>query len=102
MSPGFGWFLVLSVPVGVASAAFTTVNATVLQRATEAGMQGRVMSLHQVAWQGTTPIGALFMGWLIEATSARVPFYLGGIAAIACAVAIIAQRSATSPILAEA
>ena len=99
MAPGFGWFLALSIPVGVASAAFTTVNATVLQRATDPAMQGRVMSLHQVAWQGTTPIGALFMGWLIEATSARVPFYLGGIAALMCAVAIIAQRSAARPTL---
>ena len=78
------------------------MNVTVLQRATEASMQGRVMSLHQVAWQGTTPIGALFMGWLIEATSARAPFYLGGIAAILCAVAIIARRSAALPTLAEA
>jgi len=82
MSPNFGWFVAASIPVGVASSAFTTVNITVLQQATDPAMQGRVMSLHQIAWQGTTPIGALFMGWLIEATTPRVPFYLGGIAAI--------------------
>jgi MFS family permease len=101
LAPNFGWFIAASVPVGIMSSSFTAVNTTVLQRATEPAMQGRVMSLHTIAWQGTTPIGALFMGWLIEASSPRVPFYLGGIAAIACAVAIIARRPATSPILAE-
>ncbi len=101
MAPNFGWFLVLSIPVGVTSAAFTTVDATVLQQATDSAMQGRVMSLHQIAWQGTTPIGVLFMGWLIEATSPRVPFYLGGISAIMCAIVIIVRRSAARPTLVE-
>ena len=102
LAPAYGWFVVASIPVGVMSSSFTAVNTTVLQRATDPAMQGRVMSLHTIAWQGTTPIGALFMGWLIEASSPRVPFYLGGITAIVCGIAIIAQRSATSPILAEA
>jgi len=101
MAPNFGWFLVLSIPVGVTSAAFTTVDATVLQQATDSAMQGRVMSLYQIAWQGTTPIGALFMGWLIEATSPRVPFYLGGISALICAIVIIGRRSAARPTLVE-
>ena len=102
VAPSYGWFIVASIPVGITSSAFTAVNITVLQRATDPAMQGRVMSLHTIAWQGTTPIGALFMGWLIEATSARVPFYLGGIAAIMCAIVIIARRSVALPTLAEA
>jgi MFS family permease len=101
MSPNFGWFVAVSIPVGVASSAFTTVNLTVLQQATDPAMQGRVMSLHQIAWQGTTPIGALFMGWLIEASTPRVPFYLGGFAALACGIAVIARRSVARPTLAE-
>ena len=100
-APNYAWFIALSIPVGVASACFTTANTTVLQRATDPAMQGRVMSLHQIAWQGTTPIGALFMGWLIEASSPRVPFYLGGLSAIACAAVVIGSRSAapTTPAL---
>jgi MFS family permease len=96
-SPNYVWFVVASIPVGVASACFTAANTAVLQRATDPAMQGRMMSLHQIAWQGTTPIGALFMGWLIEATSPRVPFYLGGLSAIACAVGVIAWRTAEQP-----
>jgi MFS family permease len=93
-APNYGWFVAVSIPVGIASACFTTANATALQRATDPAMQGRVMGLYQIAWQGTTPIGALFMGWLIEATSPRVPFHLGGFSAIACAIVLIVARSA--------
>ena len=51
-------------------------------------MQGRVMALHQMAWYGSTPIGALLMGWTIQTTSPRVPFVLGAAATLACALAI--------------
>jgi hypothetical protein len=51
-------------------------------------MQGRVMALHQMALFGTAPIGALGIGWVIQATSPRVPFALGGLTALACAVAV--------------
>jgi MFS family permease len=100
-APNFAWFIAASVPVGVASSVFTTIDTTVLQQATDPAMQGRVMSLHQIAWQGTTPIGALFMGALIEATTPRVPFFLGGASAAACALGVIAWRPARRPTLAE-
>jgi predicted MFS family arabinose efflux permease len=60
-----------------------------VQQATEPSMQGRVMALHQMAWYGSTPIGALLMGWVIQVTSPRVPFLLGAVAAFACAVALV-------------
>ena len=52
-------------------------------------MQGRVMALHQMAWYGSTPLGALAMGWIIQTTSPRVPFVLGAIAARICAAALV-------------
>jgi predicted MFS family arabinose efflux permease len=52
-------------------------------------MLGRVMALHQIAWQGSTPIGALLIGWLIEATSPRAPFILAGVSAAICGVAVV-------------
>jgi hypothetical protein len=51
-----------------------------------------VMALQQMAWFGSTPIGALMMGWVIEISSARVPFVLGGLSALACAVAVAVER----------
>ena len=85
--PAYGWFVAMSIPLGFASAAFQSVNTVAVQQATEPTMQGRVMALHQMAWFGSTPIGALLMGWVIHLSSPRVPFVLGGLAAAGCALA---------------
>jgi predicted MFS family arabinose efflux permease len=104
LAPTFGVFVLLSIPLGFASASFQTVDTVVLQQATDPSMQGRVMALQQMAWYGSTPIGALAMGWVIEATSPRVPFVLGAIAVLACAAALIRPRAraasakATAPV----
>lgn len=86
--PSFWAFVAMSVVLGFASASFQTVNTSVLQQATEPSMLGRVMALHQMAWFGSTPVGALLMGWVIHLSSPRVPFALGGLAALLCAVAV--------------
>jgi len=89
--PGFWSFVAMSVVLGFASASFQSVNTVVVQQATEPSMQGRVMALHQMAWFGSTPIGALLMGWVIQVSSPRVPFALGGLSALVCATAVIGR-----------
>jgi predicted MFS family arabinose efflux permease len=84
-------FVALSIPLGFASASFQSLSTVVLQQATEPGMQGRVMALHQMAWFGSTPIGALLMGWVISATSPRMPFVLGGLAALFSAALVMSN-----------
>ena len=91
-APTYTWFVVACLPLGFVSAAFLTVDATVLQQATEPAMQGRVMSLHQIAWYGSTPIGALLIGWLIQISSPRAPFFVGAASAFACTVALVIRR----------
>ena len=91
LAPTYLTFVLLSIPLGFASACFQSFDAVAVQRATEPSMQGRVMALHQMAWFGSTPIGAVAMGAVIQATSPRVPFVLGAIASFGCALA--AQRS---------
>jgi len=88
-APTYVTFVLLTIPLGFASASFQSINTVEVQQATEPSMQGRVMALHQMAWFGSTPIGALAMGWVIEATSPRVPFALGSVAALACAGALM-------------
>jgi predicted MFS family arabinose efflux permease len=88
LAPSYPTFVVLGIPLGFASACFQAVDTVAVQQATEPSMQGRVMALHQMAWYGSTPIGALAMGWVIEATSPRAPFVLGGTAAVGCAVTL--------------
>ena len=95
ITPTFATFVAVSIVVGFASASFQTVNTVVLQQATEPAMQGRVMALQQMALLGSTPIGALAMGLIIEATSPRVPFVLGGLSALLCAAAVIHRRTST-------
>lgn len=95
LAPGFWPFVVMSIPLGFASASFQSVNTVVVQQATEPSMQGRVMALHQMAWFGTTPIGALLVGWIIEVSSPRLPFTLGGLAALLCVAAVLGRGSET-------
>ena len=87
--PGFWAFVAMSVVLGFASASFQSVDTVILQQSTEPSMQGRVMALHQMAWFGSTPIGAVLMGWVIQVTSPRVPFALGGLSALLCAAAVV-------------
>ena len=90
-TPGYWPFVLMTIPLGFASASFQSVNTVVLQQATDPAMQGRVMALHQMAWFGTTPIGALLMGWVIQVSSPRLPFALGGLSAVLCGLAVFGQ-----------
>ncbi len=94
-APTYLAFVLLGIPLGFASACFQSINTVAVQQATDPAMQGRVMALHQMALYGSTPIGALAMGWVIQATSPRVPFVLGGLAALGCAAAL--ARAARRP-----
>jgi MFS family permease len=97
-APNYPTFVMLAIPLGFASACFQSVNTVAVQQATEPAMQGRVMALHQMAWNGSTPIGALAMGWIIQTTSPRLPFVLGGLAALTCAASLgrAARRGAAA------
>lgn len=88
-APSYTIFVLLGVPLGFASACFQSINTVAVQQATEPSMHGRVMALHQMALYGSTPIGALGMGWVIQTTSPRTPFVLGGLAAFGCAAALV-------------
>ena len=88
VAPNYPTFVVLGIPLGFASACFQSVNTVSVQQATEPSMQGRVMALHQIAWNGSTPLGAIAVGWIIQTTSPRAPFVLGSLAALTCAAAL--------------
>ncbi len=92
ITPGFWPFVTMSVVLGFASASFQSVNSVVLQQATDPSMQGRVMALHQMALFGSTPVGAMIMGWVIQHSSPRIPFALGGLSALLCAVGVVGWR----------
>ena len=55
--------------------------------------RGRVMALYLLAFQGTNPICAPFVGWLAEHLGARSSLWVGGLASLACALAVLVVRS---------
>jgi MFS family permease len=93
VAPVIAGFALLWFPLGVASATFTTVDQTLLQRTSEPQYQGRVMSLFTIAWMGTTPVGGLIAGALVDAFSARAALGLAAVmTTLAGVVALAAGR----------
>ena len=90
LAPSVALFAVLWLPLGISSAVFSTVDQTVLQREAAPEYQGRVMSLFTIAWMGTTPIGGLIAGAIIDQWSARVALGVGATAALLSGLAVFA------------
>jgi MFS family permease len=71
--------------VGFFSINFTSLANTTLQLESSPEMRGRVMSLWNVAFLGSTPIGGPIIGFIGEHASPRWGLAVGGIAAIIAA-----------------
>ena len=79
---------------GWASVSFISIGNSTIQLAARPEMRGRVISLWQVAFQGTTPIGGPLVGWIIAASDPRTGLAVGGIACLVAAVgAMLYTRS---------
>lgn len=61
--------------------AMNSANATI-QLSTEPEVRGRVMSLYQMVFMGTTPIGSPLIGWIAEEFGARWSVGIGAIASM--------------------
>ena len=96
LAPGLAAFVLVSLPLGAGSAMFTAVTQTILQQASAPEYQGRVMSLFTIAWMGTTPIGGLLAGLVIDAFSTRAALGMGAVAALLAGIVTLgATRSWT-------
>lgn len=88
-APTIFLFGLLWLPCGIASTAYTSSTQALLQRRAEPAFQGRIMSLFAIAWIGTTPIGALVQGVVIDRWSARAGLALGAAAALVAGVSVV-------------
>lgn len=84
--PTFGWFLAWSPVFGVAFMYWLTAVTNTLQTETEPAFIGRVMSLFALGVFGTTPVGSLITGWMIDHWSARHALALGLVGTIPAAL----------------
>jgi MFS family permease len=103
-APSLPLALAALVPLGAVSVTFAAgVNST-LQLGASPAMRGRVMALYSVVFLGSTPIGALLVGWLAEVAGPRAGLVLGGVAALAAAVGgwyAFARRRGEAPTIAS-
>jgi MFS family permease len=79
---------IVLVPVGFFSIAWIATANTTVQLGSAPEMRGRVMSIYGLLLLGSTPIGALIIGWLSEHFGPRSSVLLaGGSSLLAAAVA---------------
>lgn len=85
-APTLGVFLLVSPLLGFGIGCYQGVLNAAAQSSAPPEAIGRLMSLVNLGNYGMTPFGALFMGWVIDASSGRVSLLVGGIVAVGCAV----------------
>ena len=92
-SPGYWWFAVALVVIGVAALTLTNTTNSMMQLSAEPAMRGRVMALRLAVALGGTPIGAPIVGWVANRFGPR--WALGVGAAAGFGAALVAVRFLT-------
>jgi len=85
------WASLLLVAVGATMIGFTAIANSTVQIETPDALRGRVMSLYNLVYNGTTPPGALLIGWLIEAAGLPAALAITGAIGLAGTLGIYAQ-----------
>jgi len=92
LSPSLAFFLIWSPIFGFSIGAYQTTLQSSVQSATEPAMMGRVASLLALGSVGTTPIGSMIVGFLIDAWSARAAMGLGAVACLCGGCVLLLSR----------
>jgi MFS family permease len=85
-------YALIWLPLGAASSVFSAVDQMVLQHGTAPEFQGRVMSLFAIAWWGTTPIGSILMGVVVQEVSPRAALAVGAASALLAGSVVLWMR----------
>lgn len=85
--PTYTLYALSLIPVGLAMLTLLTSANTAVQMSTEPRMRGRVMALYQTVMQGSTPLGAVLVGWISQAVSPRWGVGIGAVSALIVVVA---------------
>lgn len=85
--------------VGLSSITYMTATTAIVQVRADPRMHGRVLALQSVLLIGTTPVGGPILGALADAYGARLPLFVGGVAALGAAAwgAIVGRRVLARP-----
>ncbi|WP_438873707.1 MFS transporter [Streptomyces alkaliterrae] len=85
-APDFVSALVLLALTGFASLYFAQAVNHRIQLGSDAVYRGRVMALYTLILQGSTPLGAVLVGWCAHRLGAQAGLLLGGLASVAAAL----------------
>lgn len=83
--PGPILFGVMMFFVGFAALTFMTASNSMIQLTTERAMRGRILALRIAVVMGGTPVGAPFVGWVVDHFGARLALGVGALAGLAAA-----------------
>jgi MFS family permease len=102
VAPGYWWFAVALVVIGVAALTFTNATNSMMQLDTEPAMRGRVMALRVGVALGGTPVGAPIVGWVANHFGPRWGLAIGALsgvlaAIIACYMLLSPSRKISRP-----
>ncbi len=92
------WLVLLSlVAVGICYTVYTSVTNAMVQLAAPDALQGRVAGLYSYVFLGTSPLGALFAGYLTEAGGTGLTFAAAGVIGLfVSALALVGLRRRTA------
>jgi MFS family permease len=89
LSPTPAVFLASMLYFGLVVVAYTTASQSLVQQYSPAEMGGRMMSLYTLGSMGTTPIGAVLVGLVIDHVSPPAAIGLGATSAIVSGAALL-------------
>ena len=96
LSPSPIVFLASMPAFGCAVVAYAVSMQALVQHHAPREMAGRVMSLYTLGTLGTTPLGGLLVGWLIDHVSPRAAVGVGGASAALAGLALLRLLRPTS------
>ncbi|MFF2703475.1 MULTISPECIES: MFS transporter [Streptomyces] len=96
LAPTYAAAAVLLFCTGCGSIYFAQAANHSIQLGTAPAYRGRIMALYTLAFQGTTPLGALIVGVFSEKLGARSGLILGGGASALTALAVLALHLRTT------
>lgn len=85
LAPGYWWFAVALVAIGLAAMTFLNTSNSLMQLTTAPEMRGRVMAIRLAVTLGGTPIGAPIVGWVADQWGPRWALAIGASAGLAAA-----------------
>jgi MFS family permease len=90
LTPGYWWFAIALVIIGLASQTVTTTTNSYVQLSTPSAVRGRVMALYMAVFAGGTPIGAPIVGWVANEFGPRWSLGVGaGAGVVATAIGLV-------------